>query len=290
MRAGAREFLTPPFTPSALAEALVRASVRRSATRPAKKTNGKLFVFLGAKGGSGATTLACNYAVSLAKESGLSTLLIDLDLPLGDAALNLGINAQYSTVNALQNFSRLDSTFLSMLLTKHSSGLFVLAAPGKFPHVQAPDEAVNKLLAIARQDFEYVVVDAGARLDLGATALFAEASAIYLVTQVSIPELRNSNRLVSEYFSNNGPQLEIVLNRFKAHDSGVDEDHVAKALTRPARWKIPGDYPTVRRMQDTATPITLGNSSISRIIQQMARTACGLSAVPEKKKGFSLLR
>src|SRR5208282_5678945 len=115
----------------------------------------------GAKGGSGVTTISTNYAVALAKESGQSTLLIDLDLPLGDAALNLGIVAEYSTVNALQDFSRLDSSFFSKLLIKHSSGVSVLAAPGKFPSFQAPNEAIDKLLAVARRDFDNVVVDIG---------------------------------------------------------------------------------------------------------------------------------
>ena len=105
--------------------------------RPQKKAGGKVLVFLGAKGGSGVTTLACNYAVALAQESSQSTLLIDLDLPLGDAALNLGIAAEYSTVNALQDSGRLDASFLSKLLVKHSSGVSVLAAPGKFPRYQA---------------------------------------------------------------------------------------------------------------------------------------------------------
>ncbi len=104
MRAGAREFLTQPIAPNTIAEALVRASVRRPAARPAKKVGGKLLVFLGAKGGSGVTTIASNFAVALAQESGQSTVLIDLDLPLGDAALDLGITAQFSTANALQNF------------------------------------------------------------------------------------------------------------------------------------------------------------------------------------------
>ena len=83
MRAGAREFLTQPIAPNTIAEALVRASVRRPATRPAKKVGGKLLVFLGAKGGSGVTTIASNFAVALAQESRRSTVLVDLDLPFG---------------------------------------------------------------------------------------------------------------------------------------------------------------------------------------------------------------
>ena len=94
--------------------------------------------------------MACNFAVSLVQECKQNVLLIDLDLPLGDAALNLGITTQFSTVDALQNFSRMDQNFLSKLLVKHSSGLFVLAAPGKFPHVEISNEAVEKLVAVAK--------------------------------------------------------------------------------------------------------------------------------------------
>ncbi|WP_263353622.1 AAA family ATPase [Acidicapsa acidisoli] len=290
MRAGAREFLTQPFSTGTIAEAMVRASVRRPTARPPKKTAGRLFVFLGAKGGSGVTTLACNFAVSLAAESGQNTLLIDLHLPLGDAALDLGITAQYSTVNALQNASRLDSNFLSRLLTKHSSGLSVLAAPGKFTPMQTNPEEVDKLLTIARQDFDYVVVDAGTRLDLADTTLFDQASTIYLITQVSIPELRNSNRLVSEFFTKTSSKLEIVLNRFTPRSLGVDEEHITKALTRPATWRVPNDYATARRTQNTATPLSLEDSPISRVIRQMARAASGLPANTEKKKRFGLFR
>lgn len=287
MRAGAREFLTMPFAPGVMAEALVRASARRSAIKPGKKTAGKLWVYLGAKGGSGTTTLACNFAVSLAQESAQNTLLIDLDLPLGDAALNLGIVAEYSTINALQNSNRLDSSFLGTLLIKHSSGVSVLAAPGKFPQYQATNDQIDKLMQVARMDFDHVVVDVGSRLDLTGTALFKDASAIYLITQVGIPELRNSNRLISQFFTGGGPKLEIVINRWAPKTLGVAEEHITKALTRPAQWKIPDDYATVRRMQNTATPLALEDSPISRTIRTMARAVTGKTEAPEKK-GFSL--
>ena len=111
MRAGAREFLSQPIAPSTIAEALVRASVRRPAVRAPKKTLGRLLIFAGAKGGSGVSTIASNFAIMLAQESEQNTLLLDLDLPLGAAALDLGITTQFSTANALQDISRLDSNF-----------------------------------------------------------------------------------------------------------------------------------------------------------------------------------
>jgi pilus assembly protein CpaE len=288
MRAGAREFLTPPFEHSKMAEALVRASARRSVTRLPRRTGGRLLVFLGAKGGAGVTTLACNFAVSLAQESGQSTLLIDLDLPLGDAALNLGIVTEYSTVNALEQAGRLDASFLHKLLTKHSSGVSVLAAPGKFPLFHATNEAIDKLMSVARQEFDNVVVDVGARLDLTDTALFKDAFAIYLVTQAGIPELRNSNRLISQFFTVGSPKLEIVVNRYEPRALGVTDETITKALTRPPTWKIPNDYAAVRQMQNTATPLALGDSPIARLIKQMATSICGQRATQPKKKGFRL--
>jgi pilus assembly protein CpaE len=289
MRAGAREFLTPPFAQNTIAEALRRASGRRQATRaPRSKSGGRLLVFLGAKGGAGVTTLACNFAVALAQESGQSTLLVDLDLPLGDAALNLGIVTEYSTVNALQDASRLDAAFLNKLLTKHSTGVSVLAAPGKFPQFHASNEAIDKLMSVARQEFDNVVVDVGARLDLTDSALFRDAYTIYLVTQAGIPELRNSNRLISQFFTVGSPKLEIVINRYEPRALGVSDETITKALTRPVNWKIPNDYAAVRQMQNTATPLAMGESPIAKVVKQMAHSICGQRATAPKKKGFRL--
>jgi pilus assembly protein CpaE len=288
MRAGAREFLNYPLDRDVMVEALVRASARRPMVQQTKKSTGKLLAFMGAKGGAGATTLACNFAVSLAKESGQRTVLIDLDLPLGDAALNLGIAAEFSAIDALQAAERLDARFLSQLLVKHSSGLWVLAAPGRFLQYQASPEAINWLIEVARQEFENVVVDLGSKLDLMGTAAYKEATAFYLVTQASIPELRNSNRLITQFFSGAVPKLEIVVNRFESRALGVSEEHIAKALTRPVQWKIPNDYASVRDMQIHATPLVLADSAITRQIKQMVKSVTGQELAQTKKKGFKL--
>jgi pilus assembly protein CpaE len=284
MRAGAREFLTLPITQNAMAEAMVRASVRRPTARPSKKANGRMCVFWGAKGGSGVTTIATNFAISAARETDQSVLLIDLDLPLGDAVLGLGLSPQYSTADALQNFGRLDANFLSKLTIKHDSGIAVLAAPGRVVPIQSSIEAVDRLIRVARQEFDCVVVDSGSRFDLLGTALFEPSAIVYLVSQVGISELRNSNRLISEMFTANLPKVEIILNRFSSSSLGVDDEHITRALTRKAQWKIPEDISTVRKMQTSATPLALSESAVARAIRQMARVACGLSAEPEKKK------
>ena len=290
MRAGAREYLTLPLARADMAGALARISIRRSSISHGKRVSRKLFVFLGVKGGCGVTTISSNFAVALAQVSGQRTLLIDLGLPLGDAALNLGMNPQYSTTNALQDFSRLDANFFRSLLAKHSSGLSVLAAPGEIFPAQASTEALDKLLAVARQCFDYVVVDAGSRIDLRDTALFDENANIYLISQVGISELRNANRMVTQFFSARGHKLQIVLNRYTPQALLFDEAQIDKALTRPAQWKIPDDFATARRTGNSSTPVVFQDSPIARTIRQMARNACGLPTNPVKKKGFSLFR
>jgi pilus assembly protein CpaE len=291
MRAGAREFFTFPLDPAEVGAALARVSISSQTPQQAAKILGRTFVFLGTKGGCGVTTLAANFALVLAQESEGNTLLIDLGLPLGDAAINLGISATYSVAYALQDSGRLDANFLSTLVTRHDSGLSVLAAPTEFSKTQPQREAFDKLQAVARQSFDYVVVDAGSRIDLMDSAFFEESATVFLVTQVGISELRNANRMISQFFTTRGRNLQIVLNRYKPNDLLLDEKQIDKALTRPAQWKIPDDYAAARRTRDTATPVALVDSALSQAIHQMARTTCGLPASKNGRKGlFSFLR
>ena len=288
MRAGAREFLTEPLTDHAVAEALVRATVRKASVPSTKKVDGKLFVFVGAKGGSGVTTIATNFAVALAEASEKRTLLIDLNLPLGDAALSLGIIPQYSITDALQNQHRLDFNFLETLLAKHSSGLLILAAPDRYTAADVSSEAVQHLLSLARQNFDYIVVDGGPTFGQCGTALFSEGASIYLVTQVGISELRNANRLVESLKGRRGIEVEVVLNRFGSKQAAIDEASIETALTREIKWKIPSDFKAVQQAQHTATPLTARDSAVSRAIRQMSREAAGLPA-PTTRKGFRSL-
>ncbi len=284
MRAGVREFMIYPFAPGVIEDAFSRTQSRGQLAPDTKKVAGKSFVFLGAKGGSGVTTAACNFAISMAQESRRSTLLIDLDLPLGDAALSLGMTSDSSAVDALRDPQRIDSVFLQQLATQHSSGLFVLGAPGKFQRAEITTEAVEKLVMVASRTFDYVVIDAGSRWDLVGTRVFDIVSTIYLVTQVSIAELRNANRLIVGCLQAYSSKLEIVLNRYKAEVFGIGVEAIEGALTRPADWRIPNDYPAVREMQNTAVPLALKPSGIQRAIQVMARIASGLPAEQQKKR------
>jgi pilus assembly protein CpaE len=289
MRGGAREFLTEPLSTAPVADALVRASVRREEVRRTRKSTGKLFVFAGAKGGSGTTTVASNFALSLAKDSGGKVALVDLDLYLGDAALSLGITPKFSTADALENMSRLDSELLAAMLAKHASGLAVLAAPDAVSGLHITRDGVETLLRVAREKFDFVVVDAGSNPADVCEALFIAATRVYLVAQLSVAELRNANRLITRYFNGtDAGRMEVVLNRFVARMAEIDDAAITKALTRPAKWKVPNDFVAARRSQNTGVPLLMEDSVVARAIRDMACDAAGKPTQPEKKKKFGL--
>ncbi len=288
MQAGARELLSEPLSADTLTEALVRASVRRDEVKKQKKTGGKLLVFVGAKGGSGVTTIATNFAVALAMDTHQSVALLDLDLQLGDAALNLGLANRFSTLDAFQNEQRLDSELLSRLMVRHSSGVHVLGAPNEHNMFQPATGDVASLLELLRQDFAWVVVDAGSHYNDYTQSLFDAAEKVYLVAQVNVTELRNCHRLIGRLFTGEaGQKLEVIINRFVARVDEIGEQTLNNVLMDHPRWKVPSDFESVRRAQNSATAIVVKDGSITRAIRDIARAASG-KKIESKKRMFGL--
>ena len=289
MQAGAREFLVEPISQDALAEALIRAAARRQELDRQKKLSGQMLVFLGTKGGVGVTTLSSNFAIALSRESGKKVALIDLNLQLGDVALQLGLKPQFSVRDALENSHRLDSEFVSSLLAVHSSGLSVLSAADEYsPTDGVEDGGLEKLLYILQDQFAYVVVDAGSAA-AGAPPMTELADAIYLVTQVDVPSLRNAQRIVSHLQSAmpDGRRLEVIVNRYDGRRVEISQENIEKTLCAPVKWKMPNDYAAVHRSQNTGIPVASENLPISKVLLQMAKAACGKDTDSPKRR-FSL--
>jgi pilus assembly protein CpaE len=134
------------------------------------------------------------------------------------------------------------------------------------------------------------VVDAGSSLATSEPLLLELADSIYLVTQVDVPSLRNANRLISHMDQMGASQrrVEVVVNRFDPRKVEIDEDRIAKVLTRPLDWKVPNDFAGARRAQNTGKPLALADSPVMRLLHQMARVACGKPVEAGAKKKFGL--
>ena len=297
MQAGAREFLTEPFVPKALGEAFDRAASRRP---DQKKAAGKALVFVPAKGGVGVTTIALNFAVALVKESGAKVVVVDMDFQLGEIAPGLGMTASFSVVDALMSATRIDREFLETALIRHSSGLAVLGSPEKYSSFDlVANDGARRLFRILREEFDYVVVDAGPCHGDIQEMLFEMADTLYLVTEMTFPSLRNAHRIISFLSGGEGSRhVQVVANRFdsrhgRTDEAGahgkIDEASAMKALTLPVSWKIPNAYVAVRDAQDRGVPVAV-DSPYTRAIVQMARTACGKppNATSKPRRAFGL--
>ena len=289
MRAGAREFLSGTIAPGVLADALLRAAARR-AEHAIKKTHGKVFMFWGAKGGSGVTTLATNFAIALQHETGGEVLLADLNPQLGDVAVLLGLTPKFTIADAFSNPARLDEEFVSTLVCEHRSGLSVLAAPDSYTSAPIEQRSVGNLVELVRNRFPYAVIDAGLGLGNGAEALFQLADTIYVVSQVDIPSLRASQRFISYLRRFGALNIELVLNRFEPRKVEFDDARMNKAVGHEAKWRVPNDFVAVRRAANTGTPLMSEKTAISQTIQQMARAASGKPPEKDRSKGFKFFR
>jgi pilus assembly protein CpaE len=144
---------------------------------------------------------------------------------------------------------------------------------------------VKKVFTILRRQFAFVVVDAGMAICNAEETLLDLADTIYVVTEASVPALRNAHRLLSYIAGRErSPHVEIIVNRFNGKEFAIDQNSTTKALGRPVDWKIPNDSPSVRTAENTGVPLAMKDSPISRVVDQMAVIASGKPAQSKKSK------
>lgn len=292
MRAGARELILLPVADEALAAAVSRAAGRRGFQEPRRRTS-KLFFFLPAKGGAGASTLAANFAVSLAQESSSQVALLDLHDELGDLSVLLNLTPRFSLLDALLNPDRLDWDFLSGLMVEHKSGVHLLAAPDEpvLRRNSFPEAGVEKIFRLLQENYPFVVVDAGA-LHMLPLSILKDADAVYIVTQVDIPSLRNSQRLAAHLSVEIGQRagVQIIVNRFDARNSSIKPAEIDNALTFPVPWRIPNDYAAVNNAANTGIALATQSSAVSKTLRRMAQAAIGKPETKPKSSTWRLFR
>ena len=200
MRAGAREFLTHPIT----SELDCRSDGARIGAAPGwptvKEGGGQAAGVCRGQRRLGVTTVASNFAVALARESGQSTVLIDLNLPLGDAALGLGLTPQYSTANALHELQPPGCELSFDSAGETQLGIVGAGRAGQVHHGAASRKrpSTGCCLWLARTSTMWWSMR-DRDFDAASKSLFAAGSHVYLVLQVGVSELRNANRLISEF-------------------------------------------------------------------------------------------
>src|SRR5436309_3819954 len=159
MRAGIREFLSPPFEHQALLDALGRVSDLVAQNPPVFETTDSVFAFLPAKAGSGATTIAVNTSLALARMPDSNVLLADLDLNSGLVGFMLLLNqSPYSVVDAAENALDLDENLWPKIISAKGS-LDVLPVGKLSPGFRIEAAQIRHILSYARRHYSSIFVD-----------------------------------------------------------------------------------------------------------------------------------
>ena len=195
LRAGAKEFFPQPIKREEVKEALLKFKERRERVKfdGEKKKKGKIIDVIGSKGGVGTTTVAVNLATSLIESEGSPLVaLIDMNLLFGEIPIFLNIESAFNWGEVAKNISRLDSTYLMSILSKHSSGVYVLPSPTGLDGVNvATPEIIEKLLGLMRNVFDFIVIDGGQSLDDISLKILEMSDTVLLVAILSLPCLTN---------------------------------------------------------------------------------------------------
>jgi len=288
MRAGCNEFLTKPPDQGVLQEALLRFSNRHIAEAGGQPNVGRVISFFGTKGGAGTTTLAVHLAHNLVRRHRKSTLLIDHHHELGHVALYLGLkNGQYHFNELIRNADRLDGNLLHGFVTRHASGLEVLASPDAcaVEHKSSPEE-IQKVLAFLRTQYEYVIIDSSMEYKQIVPAMQSSSDEIYLVSTPDVAALRDLARRV-EHLSLAAPigdKLRIIINRATSDDA-VTCDQIQAAVRYPVWLAVPNNYSELVRAINTGEPIApQSRSAFAQQINKWAERILSVTATSTQEK------
>ncbi len=302
MRAGANEFF--PWNPGGATQASrameesFHGAVRRVAARQAVVTAGArqpcvTYAFLGAKGGAGTTTVAVNCAIELARVTKKPIVILDLKPCLGEVALFLGVRPRFTVLDAIENLHRLDKDFLRELISRHKSGLDIIAGSEQFDRPSAQDAgAIEELLRVLARTYEYIVIDAGNMVNACAVAALYAADTVFLVTNPDVPSIRNSQRLVDRVrqLGAGSERVKVLLNRVSDQHL-IAPKQIETALGLGIYHSFSSDYRTVSTALNSGVPLAVANhSELSAQFGTFTRQLLGIpeavKAEPEKRRAF----
>ncbi|MDY0974440.1 AAA family ATPase [Massilia sp. CFBP9012] len=255
MRAGVRELLQLPLVHRAFHEAMDRIA---TAAGVSSLREGKVLAFIACKGGSGATFISANFGYALATLAGKKVLLIDLHGQFGDAALYVSDQKPAMTMSDVcAQIARVDGPFLESCLVHVTPGFGVLAAADDPGHVkEAKPEHIDTILRVARQNYDYVLLDVGRQIDAVSLRALDVTDTIYPVLQLALPDIRDARRLL-DIFRSLGYVLDnirLIVNRYeKGGKLRLQDLHAA--LGCEVVHTFPNDYVAVTDSVNQGVPV-----------------------------------
>jgi pilus assembly protein CpaE len=244
-----------------------------AATKSSSAIEGKVVTFFSPKGGAGKTVLACNLAATFARQQHRKTLLLDLDLQFGDAAIMMGIEPEKTIYDLVMARRELDSDSLAGYVTAHSSGVHVLPAPLRPEDAElVTEERLGHLFAVAKESYDVIVVDTPPFFHGPVLSTLDRTDQLVLVASLDVPSVKNVKLTMQTLDLLHYPKerRHLLLNR-SGSKVGLKPQEVERALEMKVEFEVPVDR-EVAVSVNRGVPLVLSNprSGVAKALQDMA--------------------
>lgn len=286
LRAGVHEFLVAPVTPEILAGAVERLLLRKSS----ETTKGEVIAVFSGKGGLGVTSIAVNVAQALASIRSQSRVaLADLVVSGGDVRLYLNLSHAYDLADLVAKGDKVDADLLNSLLTACPGGVWALPTGDNAELEESFDaETIKSLIEVLRAHFAVTVLDCEHPMNGRTLAALDAADTILLVTHLSVPPLRSTQRSLSicRRLGYVEKKVMIVANRYLSADV-LSLKEASELLQYPINFTIANDYTLSASSLNNGVPLVLSHpqSKIARAYVDLARSLMHLPELDSNKDG-----
>jgi pilus assembly protein CpaE len=284
MKQGAKEFFPPAPGREAIRELVDRLVLESRPQLPGGRLAPVLAV-MGAKGGVGATVVACQLAAALQALGG-RTVVVDLNYPLGDVALHFDLRPSYTLAHVVKQGEELDATYLRGLLQSHRSGVQILAAPERVEEAELVRGVhVERVISILREEFAFVVLDVSRSWNEASVRALDLASEILLITSLDVPTLNHARQHLDllRRLGHSDAKIHPIANRYSRRDAVTDKEF-AQFLGRAPDAHLPNDYPSTVGSVNEGRPLgeVAPKSPLHQAFVGLARSAFAWSGLEAK--------
>ncbi len=253
------DFLAKPVKTADLVRACIRALKGPVAEGADEAT---IHAFMPAAGGVGNTVLALQTAFILHSNarSATATCVVDLNFQYGSCAEYLDLRPAFDIAEVENRVERLDRQLLEAMLSKHPSGLSVLAAPNIPTEQRSFDAAVvTRILDLVAAYFDNVVIDMPRTWFPWTEPVLRGSNHVYVTSELTVPCLRHTQRLLESIRvqTEGNVKPKVIINRSAPPkpDDAVTRNDVEELLGDSLAGFVSNNYRLVREAVDRGIPI-----------------------------------
>lgn len=189
---GITDYFVSPVETTTILDALDKLAMQQGEAQ-----QGKIYAFIGAKGGVGSSTIAQNVSWTISESCGETVMLADMDFQCGTASLNFNVETDNGFADYLVDPDRMDLGLLERLLIKRGHHLSLLpGATQPYGMAESDQAAIEKILSLARQNFDFVVIDVPRLCSVATRSMLIEADEIFITAVPDLASLKNTKSLI----------------------------------------------------------------------------------------------